>query len=126
MKTQEFIIYKDALISYLREFVKGLQKNAHLIEEALRKIPDETIEVLLQKVLEQEKAIPRLDMEVAEQEIAVNIQGRWQNFRDWFLGGANQESEVARILEITNEIIRKITRYAAQIAESRHSAANRK
>ena len=29
-------------------------------------------------------------------------------------------------LNITNEIIRKITRFAAQIAESRNSAANRK
>lgn len=126
MKTKEFIVYKDALISYLREFVKGLQKNAHVIEETLRKIPDEAIEILLQKVLEHEVSVPRLDMEISEQEIYENILGRWKNFRDWFLGGENRDSEVVRILEITNEIIRKITRYASQIAESRNSAANRK
>lgn len=126
MKSREFIVYKDALINYLREFVKGLQKNVHIIEDALTNISEETIEVLLVKAYEFEKSIPRLDAEISEEEIRDNIRGRWQNFRDWFLGRKGRESEGARILEITNDIIRKITRYAAQIAESRSSAANRK
>lgn len=58
MKTKEFIVYKDALTSYLREFVKGLQKNAHIIEETLRKISDTSIGILLQKVLGYEISVP--------------------------------------------------------------------
>jgi uncharacterized protein (TIGR02677 family) len=126
MKTREFIVYKDALIDYLREFVKGLQKNAYRIEEALRNVPKESIRGVLDKVVEYEMSIPRLDFEVSPEDIRGNIEGRWDNFRDWFLGSHDRESEVVRVLEMTNEIIRKITRYAAQIAESRNSAANRK
>lgn len=126
MRTKEFIVYKDALIDYLREFVKGLQKNAHIIEETLRNVPEVNINIVLSKVLEYEKSIPRLDVEVSEKDISDNLNGRWENFAGWFLGDSNRESEVVKILDITNEIIRKITRYASQIAESRNNAANRK
>lgn len=126
MKAKEFISYKDALIDYLREFVKELQKNVHVIESSLRKTPVEDVNKLIAKVLEYEKSIPRLDMEINEELMTENIKGRWTNFRDWFLGTPSRESEASKIFDITNEIIRKITRYAAQIAESRNTTANRK
>ncbi len=126
MKSREFIAFKDTIIEYLREFVKGLQRNAPVIEEALRSIPENTISVLITKAFENEKSIPRLDMEISESMLHDNIVGKWESFRDWFLGANGRDSEVVRLLEITNDIIRKITRYAAQIAESRNSAANRK
>lgn len=126
MKTREFIAYKDSIIEYLREFVKGLQRNAHIIEDALRNLPEETIKKLLNKAFENEKSIPRIDSEITDSMLFDNITGRWESFRDWFLGANSRESEVVRLLEITNDIIRKITRYASQIAESRNSAANRK
>ncbi len=126
MKSKEFIVYKDALISYLRDFVKGLQRNAYIIEEALRGIGEDAAEEVLRRVLEHEKSIPRLDQEVTEKEIYDRISGRWENLRNWFLGSPSRESEVSRVLDITNDIIRKVTRYASQISESRNSAANRK
>jgi uncharacterized protein (TIGR02677 family) len=126
MKSREFIAYKDSIIEYLREFVKGLQRNAPFIEETLRSISQDTIHQLINKAFEYEKSIPRMDMEITESMLYDNIAGRWESFRDWFLGGNGRDSEAARLLEITNDIIRKITRYAAQIAESRNSAANRK
>lgn len=52
MKTREFIAYKDALIDYLREFVKELQKNVHFIENSLSKITQEAAKKVLDKVLE--------------------------------------------------------------------------
>ncbi|MBC7765043.1 MAG: TIGR02677 family protein [Hyphomonadaceae bacterium] len=126
MKTKEFIAYKDALINYLRNFVKGLQRNAQLIERVLKDIPPETVASVLSKVIEYEKSIPRLDALPDEAAIKENVEGRWQSIRGWFLGEGSAFSEVSRVLDLTNEIIRKITRYAAQIAESRNSAANRK
>jgi len=126
MKSKEFIVYKDALISYLREFVKGLQRNAYIIEESLREIGQEAAELVLLRVLEHERNIPRLEQAVSEREIFELISGRWENLRNWFLGSGGRESEISRVLDITNDIIRKVTRYAAQISESRNSAANRK
>ena len=126
MKSREFIAYKDNLVEYLRDFVKGLQKNAHSIEEVLRKTPKEKIDAILEKAIAFEKSIPRLDIEVSDEAIRDNIYGKWQSICDWFVGVPSRVSEAAKIYDITNEIIRKITRFASQIAESRSSAANRR
>ncbi len=126
MRTSEFIAYKDAVIEYLREFVKELQKNFYIIEKNLKNLKKTTVKKLLTKALEYEKSIPRLENEVTSEQLQENIEGRWDNFRDWFLGGEYTESEAVKLFEITNEIIRKITRFASQIIENRNSAANRK
>ena len=44
------------------------------------------------------------------------VRERWQSLFNWFVG-ENDNNEVNRLFEITNEIIRKITRYALQIGE---------
>src|SRR5690554_4215720 len=125
MKSAAFIAYKDSIIDYLREFIKGLQTNSYWIEERLRDFDEKMTERVLQKVFTYEKSIPRLDT-VGEREILDNIRGRWQSLRQWFLGSEERSSEVVKLFEITNELIRKITRYAAQIVEALNSAANRK
>lgn len=126
MRSREFIAYKDAVIEYLREFVKELQKNFYIIEENIKKLSESQVEKVLKKAWQFEKSIPRLENEVTDQQLEENIVGRWKNFRDWFLGSEETESEAVKLFEITNEIIRKITRFASQIIESRNSAANRK
>lgn len=126
MKSREFIIYKDNLVEYLRDFVKGLQRNAHFIEEAIRAVNREQIDKILEKAFIYEKSIPRMDADVPDEAIRDNIHGKWQSISEWFAGNASHASEAAKIYDITNEIIRKITRYASQIAESRSSVANRR
>lgn len=126
MKTLEFIVYKDTLIEYLRDFVKGLQKNAHTIENVLRQTSEKTVQDILEKAFIFEKSIPRLDMEVHDEVLQDSILGKWLNLKEWFMGTPSKESEASKIYDITNEIIRKITRYASQIAESRTSAVNRR
>ncbi|MHB8061245.1 MAG: TIGR02677 family protein, partial [Ruminiclostridium sp.] len=126
MKTTEFIAYKDTLVEYLRDFVKGLQKNAHTIESVLKQVPEQVVNNILEKAFIYEKSIPRLEMEVSDELLHDSIYGKWMNLREWFMGKPSNESEAAKIYDITNEIIRKITRYASQIAESRTSAVNRR
>lgn len=126
MKTIEFIVYKDTLVEYLRDFVKGLQRNAHTIENILSQVEDNLINNILEKVFVFEKSVPRLEAEVSDELLLDSIQGKWINLKEWFVGAASNESEAAKIYDITNEIIRKITRYASQIAESRTSAVNRR
>ena len=125
MKSTAFIAYKDSIIGYLREFIKGLQSNSYWIEEELRGLDERIIRTVLKKVFTYEKSIPRLET-VSERDIEENIRGRWQSIRQWFLGTETRNSEVLKLFDITNELIRKITRYAAQIMENLNSAANRK
>lgn len=126
MKTKEFLVFKDKFIDYLRDFIKGLQYNSNAIEYILSQISEGTVEAVLNKAFAYEKSIPRIDTEISDDVIKDNIYGRWRNLKEWFLGSQGMESEAAKLLNITNEIIRKITRFASQIAESRNSAANRK
>jgi len=126
MKSQEFIVYKDSLVKYLREFVKELQKNAPAIEGIIKKLPDKVIDSLLAKVIIYEKSIPRMDREVDEALFAENVYGKWESLRDWFLGKPGKLSESYRVLEITNGVISRILLNASLILQMRNAGTNRK
>ncbi|KRQ87413.1 hypothetical protein ABG79_00751 [Caloramator mitchellensis] len=126
MKTREFLIYKDKFIDYLRDFIKGLQQNAIAIESILQSIDSTTEKMVLDKIIQYESSIPRFEFDTSSEQIKDNVYGKWQNLKNWFLDYENHESEAAKLFDTTNDIIRKITRYASQISESRNSAANRK
>lgn len=102
MKTTEFLVFKDRLIEYLRSFVRSLQVNAAFIEQCLKNTDRQVLRCLLEKIIQYELLIPRIDVEVKE------------------------DFEAAKVFDTTNEIIRKITRYAARISEMSNAGANRR
>lgn len=126
MKTREFLVFKDRLIEYLRSFVKSLQVNVSVIEQYLRGVREETVQEILQKVTEYELSIPRIDVEVDAQMIYDKMSGRWNSIFEWFSGKDGTESEAGKVFDTTNEIIRKITRYATRISEMSNSGSNRR
>lgn len=126
MKTREFLVFKDHLIEYLRSFVKSLQVNVNAIEQALRKVRPETVKYVLDQVTVYELSIPRIEVEVDEQQIYERMKGRWENIRKWFAGADGVQSEAMRVFDTTNEVIRKITRYANRLSEQNNSGANRR
>lgn len=126
MKTTEFLVFKDHLIEYLRSFVKSLQNNAASIEQCLKNLDRKMLETLLDQIVLYELSIPRMDVEVREDLLVDKIQGRWKSLQEWFSGTDGKESEAAKVFDTTNEIIRKITRYAARISEMSNSGANRR
>lgn len=126
MKTKAFLIFKDRLIEYLRSFVKSLQRNAAAIEQSLKKTQEESVRRILEKVTAYELSIPRMDVEVDEQQIYERMEGRLDNIRNWFVGEGGKESESVKVFDATNEVIRRITRYAARLSEQNNSGANRR
>ena len=126
MKTTQFLLYKDKLIDYLRSFVKGLQLNVGSIERILKGVSAEKLELIFHKTVEYELSIPRLDTEVDPRELYEKARGRFQSMKEWFTECDGVSSEASRLFDMTNESIRKITRYATQISEQFTSGANRK
>lgn len=126
MKTKEFLVFKDRLIEYLRSFVKSLQVNVTAIEQQLRSVDREVVNQILQKVTEYELSIPRMDTEIDEQMIYDKMKGRWESISEWFAGKDGMESEAGKVFDTTNEIIRKITRYATRISEMSNQGSNRR
>ena len=126
MHTKEFLVFKDRLIEYLRSFIQGLQRNVGVIEESLRQLDKLILEQVLDKVVEYEMSIPRMDVEISQGMIVQKISGRYQSIYDWFVGVEGQENEAGKLFDATNDIIRRITRYAAQLSEKNALGANRK
>ena len=52
MHTKEFLVFKDRLIEYLRNFIKGLQRNVGVIEENLRLQSEELKKQVFEKVID--------------------------------------------------------------------------
>jgi uncharacterized protein (TIGR02677 family) len=123
MKSEEFLVFKDHLIGYLRTFVKGLQTQGTLIASYLEKVQQKDIDSLMEHIVTYELSIPRIERQVQQADIHHATSRRWQSFYRWFLGNNN---ELERLQVMTNEIIRKITGYAQQIGEMRHRSSNRK
>ncbi len=126
MRTKEFLVFKDKLVEYLRGFIKGLQRNVGVIEETLRLLDEGVLARSLAKVNEYEFSIPRMDVEVSLQMIEEKTRGRYQSIYDWFVAENGRENEAGKLFDATNEIIRRITRYATQLSEKNALGANRR
>lgn len=75
MRTQEFLVFKDRLIDYLRSFVQSLQMNVGKIEQHLKKADPQIVAKLLDKVTQFELSVPRMDVEVKEEQIRERMEG---------------------------------------------------
>jgi uncharacterized protein (TIGR02677 family) len=124
MKTEQFLVFKDQLLMYLRTFVKALQEHALVLEEYMRDLPEATMAAVFKKIARYELSIPRIEKKQTEEQIIENCQGRWHSLKLWFVG-ENGESEISRLYDSTNEIIRRMTRYAQQISERYMQGASR-
>lgn len=128
-KSKQFILYKNDLVKYLREFIKLLQENSYVIEEKLNKLDEQTENRILEKVYLAQKRIVRIDKieeEINEEELKQRNIEKWKNIKKWFIGTNTSSSEVEKINEKTTEIIRKITRIANQIAEAKGNVSSKK
>ena len=52
MHTKEFLVFKDRLVEYLRNFIKGLQRNVGVIEEDLRTLEDRNKQQVFEKIVQ--------------------------------------------------------------------------
>ena len=126
MHTKQFLVFKDRLIEYLRSFIKGLQRNVGVIEESLCMQKEEMKNQVFEKIVQYELLIPRMDVEVSRELLEEKTKGRFQSIYDWFVSSNGEENEAGKLFDATNEIIRRITRYATQLSEKNAFGANRR
>lgn len=128
-KSFEFIIHKDKLIKYLRDFISELKINSNYIENSFKHISYDVEKSILEKIIRSELEIPRLlteSIDFLEEHIKENVYGKWNSFKKWFVSDENTISESIRIMDITDEIIRKIVQNAALIAQLQNWGLSRK
>jgi len=126
LRSTAFLVQKDKLVGYLRHFVQSLQRHGEALEHRLQAMPDDIGERLVDIVASWEAGIPRFDGEASEAEIAQSLRDRWNSLRAWFVGSNGREGEMLRVMQFTNDIIRRITRHAARLSETHGSGSNRR
>jgi uncharacterized protein (TIGR02677 family) len=129
LKSVDFVMHKDLFISYLKDFIQELQLNSFKIEATLKQISDSMKSNILELVIKSELAIPHPTSEhkdALEINIRENVQGKWKALESWFVSNESRMSESNQVLEITNEVIRKIIQNAALIAQLQNWGISRK
>ena len=127
MQTESFLIYKDSFTEYLRDFIISLQKTSLHIELQLKEISDEDLNRYIEKIVEYQKRIPRLEeVAITTDELVVKWLDSWNSMKEWFLGIDGETSELHQLQEKTNETIRKLTRFAQRLGEKYQNLRSRK
>ena len=129
LKSIEFVVHKDRFISYLQEFVQQLQNKSIRIENIIKNLPQQMVDGVLERVIDSELAIPHPDSEIQDlrvNAIRENIYGKWQSLSDWFVPTDKHPSESQKVMDITDDVIRKIIQNAALIVQIQNWGISRK
>ncbi|MEE8807185.1 MAG: TIGR02677 family protein [Lactimicrobium sp.] len=129
LKSVAFLVHKDRLISYLREFVVELQSHASAIARLLQNIDETVCHQVLELTVQSELDIPRPMEEIndhLEQDLRTDIYQKWDSLEHWFLNKDGRQAEAMHILDITNDIIQKIIQNAALIVQLQNWGINRR
>lgn len=126
MMTEAFLVYKDSLTEYLRNFMTSLQRTSLKIETILLETPDDLIERVIDRVADYQMSIPRLTVQQSLDEWKVKFKEQWKSIKGWFLGRDRVDSELIYLQNKTNETIRKITRFAQRLGERHHNFRSRR
>lgn len=127
LKSMEFILHKDKFITYLKEFIQELQINATRIENTLKQIENE--DHILENVIlgELDTMHPfHEETQAIKDGVRENVYGKWRALKNWFLTEGMHQSESSRVMDITDDIIRKIIQNAALIVQLQNWGISRK
>lgn len=126
MMTEAFIVYKDSLTRYLRDFMTSLQRTAFRIESILIEVKEDYIKEVAERLAEYYLSIPRIEESVDKKSLMEKYVLQWQGISTWFLGHERQESDMAYLQKVTNETIRRMTRFAQRLGENYHNFKSRR
>lgn len=126
MKSEDFIVYKRHLITYLEDFVQDLQSSSAQISAQLESMSSETTEKLLNLVHQSELDIPRPLSEKTDhwqEQLRMKNEGVWQSLVGWFSGS---DSTARQVMEVTNEVIRRVVQNAAMLVQMQNMGVSNK
>ncbi len=126
MITDAFLIYKDAITNYLRDFVHALQRRSYKIEGNLAQITDGVRDIFLTFVMEDEWRIPKLEETISRENYYHELIEKWSILNKWFYGERGSISEMQLLERATKEAILKMVRSALRIQEKKRSSISRR
>jgi uncharacterized protein (TIGR02677 family) len=126
MLTEQFLVFKDTLTHYLRNFVIGLQRYGGQLEAILQETDPEIWQVFLNAVVTEEASMPSLEEPLTNEERMVRRQEEWVIFVQWFTGTDHEASDVIFLERATKDSIAKMLKHALAIQEKYKWGISRK
>lgn len=125
LQNDAFIEYKNNLIRYLNNFIKEYLKYSKEISDILQKHTEQQIKQFMSKLIDYQKKIPQVRSNFDYDYLYQINMGKWQSLRKWFVK-TDDISEGDRLLQATNNIIAKTTKFASNLIELHGNMINRK
>lgn len=125
MKTEQFLIYKDKFVNYLREFISSIQGLYLPFTTMIAKLPTVDQERIIDGMFQKEQEIPMMDG-VSRTEIAEQVLGEFEALKSWFIGTADRPSEYENLMAQTDQMITKITGLIYYYGQEVHQYQSRK
>ncbi len=126
MKTEQFLIYKDKFVNYLRDFISSIQSLQYPFVQAVTRINDMDKNALIDAMLIKEREIPSLGDEISREEVAEQILGEIEALKNWFIGSNKRQSEFENLMMQTDQMIRKITGLIYYFSQEIHHYQSRR
>ncbi len=125
MQSHLFIQHKNSLVHYLRNFIKEYISSSSEIAKILKKQTQEDTEFLMDSLISHQRKAPKIRSDFDYDYLRVVNNGKWNSLRKWFVADSDI-CEGDRLLNATNNIISKITKYASNLIELHGNMINRK
>lgn len=125
MQSHLFIQHKNSLVHYLQDFIKEYIASGSEIAKILKQITKEDTNYFMDSLISHQKKTPKIRPDFDYDYLRVVNSGKWNSLRKWFIAEQGI-SEGDRLLNATNNIISKITKYASNLIELHGNMINRK
>ena len=125
MMTDSFLVFKDTLTHYLRNFIQEMQRSSYKIEGYLRKISANE-EKMLETITSEQELLPNLEDDRSHEERYTQFAAEWRSFKRWFVGEGNERSDLFYLEQATKDTISKVVRAVLRIQEKRRLGTSRK
>jgi uncharacterized protein (TIGR02677 family) len=125
MKTEEFLIYKDKFVNYLREFISSVQNLYFSFVKVIKKLDQVDREQLIEEAYQKEQEIPAMTA-MSREEVAEQIQGEMTALYYWFIESQERPSEYDNLIKQTDQMISKITGLIYYFSQEVHQYQSRK
>lgn len=126
LQSNLFLQFKSEIIKYLKEFIKGYQKNVYYIKDSILKIDEDLIEEFLTKLNNYYKKTPVFSKNFDFNHYKEVNRGKINNIFKWFIGTSSTVSEGEKLMNTTDNIIVKIAKYASSLVELHGNMTNRR
>ena len=84
LESTYFLEYKNKMISYLQDFIKGYLNNGNKIKNAIKELDGNIEELIVNKLEQRQRELPKISQDFNYKKFNDLNRGKWQSIVNWF------------------------------------------